>query len=141
MGPKNTRFGVALQPGQEWWRKKAAYAQHEKDRLAAYIAGRQRYNAEFQGSQRYLVEIIGNKVYAWKSRGSPGLSITSAKTLVGKLYGKYTVLHAKRAPRWLRNWARWRPDVFVLPKLDRGTLASHLMVLKLRDSIDAELPF
>ena len=121
--------------GQEWWRVKQRAAHLEQMRLQAYLRGRRHLETGFAGSQAYIVFVRGSKLYA-VHRKDMGMfwewELSSAK-LVGRIYGKYTVLHAKHAPRWLRNWARYQPDIYVLPKLDRDTLATHLMVQKLKE--------
>lgn len=87
--------------------------------------------------------IKGTKIYTWRASSDGGLRgwSRSKQRLAGRLHGKYLVLHAKRAPRWLRNWARFRENVFVLPKLDKGTLAAHLVQRKLLGLQEEELPF
>lgn len=121
---------------KDWWRKRWEYNLEQRAYLNCYLHGRRRKPLAFVGSERWTVCIVGNGLYASRPTrsilGLGGVDANKKGELVGRIHGKYLVIHAKRAPRWLKNWAIWQEDTYLLPKLDRGTLASHLMQEKLR---------
>ncbi|MCI0349093.1 MAG: hypothetical protein L0Z53_06670 [Acidobacteriales bacterium] len=113
---------------EEWWRERYRQTQSEKAGFERYLLGRQRENAWFWGSMRYPISVVGNKIYVTRTRTRAQLD-EPKRTLCGKLFKNgWMGLHQKRAPRWLRNWAKGRSFVALLPKLDRPTLDAFLMI-------------
>lgn len=119
--------------GKEWWRKRYAFHNSEKHRLRTFLDAKLGSGGWFRGSTAWCVVIRGRNIYKKRPMGRMRTPEDFAEcVLVGRIIGKYMCLN-KKAPRWLKNWAKWDARCVMLPKLDRATLAAHLMKEKLQD--------
>lgn len=113
---------------QEFWRYRQWARNAMRAELEAHIRGRQRKRQGFGAGVGYsrLIEIWPDgKVRAWPKDGG-------RSDVVGRVYKDVVVLHRKKAPRWLLNWAQYRNDVYVLNGISRQALRAHLVREKLR---------
>lgn len=108
---------------QEFWRYRQWARNVVRTELEAHIRGRQRKPQGFGAGVGYtrLIEIWPDgKVRAWPSGGG-------RSDVVGRVYKDVVILHRKKAPRWLLNWAKYRNDVYVLNGISRRALRAHLV--------------
>lgn len=118
-----------VQVTQEFWRRKYALRSSERTALTAFIQGRQRWTREFGGrglwSKSICVDVDGVLKTAPDARNGRWIA-------VGRIYKDAVVLHRKKAPRWLLNWAMYINGVYVLNGISRQALRAHLVREKLR---------
>lgn len=126
---------------QEFWRARAARYANGKAHLETFLAGRRRGVASFQGSAAYPIAIDANgEIWTWNATMGEGFERLRSRH-AGRIFRDGAmVLHYKRAPRWLRNWAKTQDRVYVLRGISRRTLRAHLVKLKLTENASNE-PF
>lgn len=120
---------------EEFWRISARRYAEGKAHLETFLKGWRREGASFQGSGMYPISIDGNgEIWTWNVRDGGGF-IRSRSAHAGRIFRDGTmVLHYRRAPRWLRNWAATQDKVYVLRGISRRMLRAHLVKLKLTEN-------